>query len=184
MGRIAVGDVMTRNFVSVRPDTNLLKCAKQMVRSRVDSLLITQGNRLRGILTSTDILWAITKKTNIDLKTVRAVDVATKKVAVIKPSSDISQALRKMRSYNFRRLPVLAKGDVIGVITLKDILKIDPSLYSELGQLMDIKEEVRKLKQTGVEWPAEGLCENCGAFAELLKVYDQLLCPDCREELY
>ena len=184
MGRIAVGDVMTRNFVSVSPQTNLFKCAKTMVKNRVASLILKESTRLKGILTSTDILWAITKKPDLDLKDVTAIEIATRKVAVIKPSADISQALRKMKAYNFRRLPVLSKGEIIGVITLKDILRINPDLYSELGELVEIREEARKLKQTEAEWPSEGLCENCGAFSELLKVYDQLLCPDCREELY
>ena len=184
MRRIAVGEIMTRNFVSVNPQTNLLKCSKEMVKNRVTSLIIKENMRLKGILTSTDILWAITKKPGLNLKEVNAIDVATRKVAVIKPSSDIGQALRKMKVYNFRRLPVLSKGEIIGVITLKDILRISPDLYSELGELGEIREESRKLKQTEAKWPSEGLCENCGAFSELLKVYDQLLCPDCREELY
>lgn len=184
MKRVAVGDVMTRNFVSVKPDTNLLKCSKEMVKNRVNSLIIVQDGRLKGILTATDILWAITKKPSINLTEIRSIDISTRKVAVIKPSSDIGQALMKMKAYNFRRLPVLSKGNIIGVITLKDILKVNPDLYANLGELVEIREETRKLKQAGEKWPSEGLCENCGAFSELLKVYDQLLCPDCREDLY
>jgi len=184
MRKIAVGDVMTRDFFSATPSSNLHKCAKLMVKNRATSLLITEGTKLRGILTANDILWAITKKPRLNLKAVRVIDVATRKVAVIKPSADISQALRKMRSFNFRRLPVLSRGEVIGVVTIKDILRIEPSLYTETGEFADIREEERKLKETNVAWPSEGLCESCGAFSELLKVYDQLLCIDCREELY
>ena len=179
-----MGDVMTRDFFSAKPSANLQECAKLMVRNRVTSLPITDGKVLKGILTSNDILWAITKKPGLNLKDVNAMDISTRKVAVIKPSADISQALRKMRAFNFRRLPVLARGEIIGVITLKDILKVEPSLYSETGELADIREKERKLRETNVEWPPEGLCENCGAFSDLLKVYDRLLCTDCREELY
>jgi len=175
---------MTKNFVSLNYNSNLLNCAKQMVKKRVNSILLTEKDKLKGILTAKDILWAITKKPNINLKEIKAIDIATRKVAVIKPSADIAQALTKMRALNFRRLPVLSKGDLIGVITLKDILKVEPSLYVKSGELTQIKEEERKIKHSNSEWPLEGFCDNCGAFSTLLKVYDKLLCPDCREELF
>jgi CBS domain-containing protein len=184
MPRIAVGDIMTKNFQSAKPLSNVYLCAKEMVKKSVSSLIVTENNRLLGILTYKDILWAITKKPGVNLKELRAIDIATKKVAVTKPSADINQALRKMRAVNFRRLPVLSKGELIGVVTLKDILKIDPSLYSEIGELSQIKEEEIKLAKIKAEWPSEGICDYCGAFSELLKVYDKLLCPDCREELH
>mgnify|MGYP001616874297 FL=1 len=175
---------MTRNFVSAKPSESLHDCAKKLAKERVNSLLITEGKKLVGILTARDILWAITKKPSIDLKKLRAIDIAARKVAVIKPSADLSQALRKMKTFNFRRLPVLSRGEVIGVLTLKDILRIEPELYSEITEFTDIREEERKIKEASESYPLEGFCDNCGAFSELLKVYDKLLCPDCREELY
>jgi CBS domain-containing protein len=185
MRRISVGDVMTRKVISVTPGDTLHKCSKLMARERVNSLIVAEGKKLLGILTARDILWAITKKTVIDLKTIRAIDIATRKLAVIKPSADISQALRKMRSLNFRRLPVISNGQIIGVVTLKDILSIEPQLYSEMSEIMDeIRESDRKLKQADDQWPSEGICDNCGALSELLKVEGELLCLDCREELY
>lgn len=184
MLRIAVGDIMTRNFVHVNPEANLYDCSKKMARERVNSILIISGKKLVGILTARDILWLITKRPRIDLKSINIMSVATRKVAVIKPSADISQALKKMQAYNFRRLPVIANGQVIGIVTIKDILRVDPSLYAELGNLAQIREESRKLADTRSHWPQEGFCENCGAFSELLKVEGTLLCMDCRDELY
>jgi len=184
MRRISVGDVMARSYISVKPDTDLLKCAKEIVKNKVNNLIVKEKNILRGILTSRDILWAITKKPSLNLKEIRAIDISVRKVAVIKPSADISQALAKMRNLNFRRLPVLSKGQIIGVITLKDIFRVDPSLYTEAGELNRIREEERKLKQSNEEWPTVGLCDNCGAFSELLKVNRVVICADCRDDLY
>ena len=175
---------MTRNFISARPSTSIHECASLMAKESVDSLLITEGKRLIGILTSRDILKAITKK-NTNIKKTKAVEIATRKLAVIKPSADISEAIEKMKALNFRRLPVLSKGQLIGVITLKDILSIEPHLYSEISGLTDeIRERERKITKAEADWPLEGLCENCGAFSDLLKVEGQLLCPDCRDELH
>ena len=184
--RIAVGDVMTRNFSCIKPNATLRDCAKLMVKKRVNSLPITEGKRLIGFVTARDILWAITKKPKISLKSVKALGIATKKVAVIKPSADVSQALYKMKKTGFRRLPVLSKGDVVGIITLKDILRIDPNIYHKMADIDNIREETEKLKRLSNpdEWDSEGLCDECGAFAALLKVEGRPLCPDCRDELY
>lgn len=183
--RIAVGDVMTRNFVSVEPYTNLLECAKRMVKQRVGSLVVANNNKLLGIVTQKDILWAITKKPNINLKSVKAIDVATKRVAVIKPSATIAEAFIKMKEYGFRRLPVISQGEMVGVLTLKDILAIDPMLYSETSELFDMREAENKMRKLSTQegWETEGLCEECGAFSDLVRIEGRLLCPDCRNDL-
>jgi len=176
---------MTRNFVSAKPDSSLYECAKLMAKERVDSLVITEGRRLVGMITSRDILWALTKKQNVDLSKIRSIDVAARKLAVIKPSADINQAIKKMQDSNFRRLPVISRGEIMGVVTLKDILAIEPEIYSEIQSVLDdVREGERKREQARTEWPFEGLCENCGSFADLLRVETQLLCPDCRDELF
>lgn len=186
--RIAIGDIMTRNFIFVSPETNLHACAKEMVKTRVNSILVSKKRKLYGIITARDILWAIIKKSNQNIKDIKVTDIATRKVAVVKPSADISQALQKMRQYGFRRLPVLSKNELVGMVTLKDILKVDPSLYSQLGDLADIREEAEKLKKLAKaeeeNFAIEGLCEECGALSDLIKLENRGLCPDCYNELY
>ena len=39
---IKVGDIMTRDFVSVKPDTNIINCAKLMMKKRVGSLILEE----------------------------------------------------------------------------------------------------------------------------------------------
>ncbi len=182
--RVAVGDIMTRKFARISPSTDLHKCAKEMVKNRVNSLLVTNDNKLTGIITARDIMWVMVKKPNVNLTDIKVLDIATKKIAVIKPSADISQALHKMRQFGFRRLPVISKGVLVGIVTLKDILRIDPSLYNYLGELADIREESEKLRNISSSTETEGLCEICGAFSDLLKVEGRYLCPDCRDEMY
>lgn len=67
MEHIFVSDVMTRDPITAKSDTNLLECAKRMVRKRVGSLLLVEKKKLVGIISEKDILWALVKKSKEDL---------------------------------------------------------------------------------------------------------------------
>jgi CBS domain-containing protein len=143
---IKVGDIMTRNFVHVSPETNLGECAKLMVKKRVGSLIIKEGDRLRGILTEKDIIWAIVKKSKYELKNIKVKDLMKRKVITIKPGADITEAMRKLKKKKVRRLPVVENKKLIGLVTANDILRIDPGLFQAIAETIKIKEEKAKLK--------------------------------------
>jgi CBS domain-containing protein len=175
---IKVGDLMTRNFIHVSPDTDLRQCAKTMVKKRVGSLIIKDGEKLKGILTEKDIIWAIVKKSKKDLKNIKAKDLMKRKVVTIKPGADITEAIRKFKKKKIRRLPVVERGRLIGFITSKDVLKIDPGLFQLIAQTIKIKEETQKLKRRRTV-RKQGICEECGEFDILYKSEAQVLCETC-----
>jgi len=72
---VKVGDIMTRDFVSARPDIFILDAVKLMVKKRVGSLILQDEGILKGILTEKDIMWALSKKSTEDLEKVRALDI-------------------------------------------------------------------------------------------------------------
>lgn len=181
---VKVGDIMTRNFVSVNPDTNLVNCAREMMKKRVGSLVLKDGQKLAGLLTEKDIIWAMTKKGARGLDKIKARDVASKKIATIKPGADLYEALQRMKKLKFRRLPVTVDGNVIGMLTLKDVLRIEPSLFSDINKIEEIREESEKMKRVkGEKWVKEGVCEECGNFNVLYKVDNRVICLECKDEM-
>tara|TARA_Y100000310_G_scaffold345693_1_gene468351 strand:- start:4817 stop:5338 length:522 start_codon:yes stop_codon:yes gene_type:complete len=144
---IHVGDIMTRNFTHVKPETSIIECAQTMVKKRVGSILIKENDSLTGILTEKDIIWALYKKQGKELSTVNAKDIATKKIFSIRPEATIDEAIMKMNKNKIRRLPVIENKKIIGFITQKDILKFKPSLFESLNEIETIKEEEEKLKR-------------------------------------
>ncbi|MCR4284443.1 MAG: CBS domain-containing protein [archaeon] len=177
---VKVGDIMTRNFVHVTPETDLLSCARTMIKKRVGSLIIKEGDKLKGILTEKDIIWAIVKKSKSDLKGIFAKDLMKRKVVTIKPSADLAEAMRRLRKKKVRRLPVVENGLVIGMLTYKDILRIDPGLYDLISQNFSIREEAKKLKRRFMAISrGHGTCEECGEHGVLFKTDMQSLCESC-----
>lgn len=74
--------------------------------------------------------------------------------------------------------------NVIGFLTLKDVLRIEPSLFETASEIMQIKEESEKLKRMKAsENFEEGLCEECGEFGMLYKVDNRMICEDCRDAM-
>jgi CBS domain-containing protein len=181
---VKVGDIMTRDFTSVSPKTSILNCAKYMVKKRVGSLVLEENNKLKGIITEGDIIWALTKKSKRDLGKIKASEIAPKKLVTIKPSADIYEAMQKMKKTKYRWLPVTVNKNVIGFLTLKDVLRIEPSLFDAASEIMQIKEESEKLRRLKAgESFREGPCEECGNFNLLYKIDNQMICEDCRDEM-
>jgi CBS domain-containing protein len=180
---IKIGDLMTRNFIYVDSSTNLKECARTMVKKRVGSLIIKEGDTLKGILTQRDIIWALVKKSKKDLEDIKAEDLMRRKVITIKPGADIVEAIQKFKKKKVRRFPVVENKKLIGLITLKDILKIDPGLFQMIAQTIKIREETEKLKRSDTSTPKKhGICEECGDFEILDQNEMQWLCETCNSK--
>ena len=67
-----------------------------------------------------------------------------KTLFTIEGESDIYDALVIMRDENIRHLPVVNKGEMVGLLTLKDILKIQPALFELIVEKFELREEENK----------------------------------------
>src|SRR3989338_8612687 len=180
MENILVADVMTREPVTARPDETLFNCAKKMVRRKVGSLLLVKNKKLVGFISQKDILWALIKKSNADLSKIKAIDISPKKIAIIKPSTTVQEAVSKMQKLQFERLPVAEKGELLGMVTVRDVLSFQKDIYPELEEFIEIREEQEKLKRIKRKGDLpvvdDGICEECGRRGPLYRVHGMLIC--------
>ncbi len=187
MKNIVVADIMTREPVTISPSSNLLDCARKMVKKKVGSLLIVDGKKLAGFISRQDILWALIKKSKKDLSSIKAIDISPKKIATIKPSDTINEVLKKMKKLKFDRFPVVQEKKLVGMITVRDILNFHPEYYPELEEFAQIREETQKLKRlekSKTKAPlVEGICDECGAYGLLHKENGMMICASCSEKI-
>ncbi len=177
---LKIGDIMTRNFVSVSLDASIKICIREMIKGRVGSVIVKDKDKLVGILTQGDIVRAIYNNNKVSLTETKARDICTKKVVTIKPSEDIASALNKMKK-GHKRLPVVSNGRLVGLITIKDILRISPDLFSDVTDMIKIKEESEKMKKFAATYRGEGMCEDCGNYKPLIQLHGRLMCEDCSD---
>ncbi|MBS3149012.1 CBS domain-containing protein [Candidatus Woesearchaeota archaeon] len=138
-----VSDAMTRNPVVISPNKTLRDAAKMMAKEHVGALLVKDSKEIVGILTEQDIVRkGIAGQGNPAVKKVSA--IMAMNLVTISPQEDIFEALRVMRDENIRHLPVMHQKEFVGLVTLKDILKIEPDLYEILAEKIELREAERK----------------------------------------
>jgi len=175
-----VYDCMTTKPVSLSSDASLEECAKVMAKAHVGALVIKDDHKSTGLITEQDIVRKVLSK-GINPLTKKVRDFMEKKLITIQPNADIYEALIKMRDSNIRHLPVVDDGKMVGLLTLKDILKIEPSLFDLLVEKFEIREETRKPINRIIN--REAICQGCGAYVEdVTNVKGSLLCDRCAKE--
>lgn len=187
MKNTLVADIMTREPVTARADTNLLECARIMIRKNVGSLPLVEKKNLIGFISQRDVLWAIVKNPKGDLGKIMARDLSAKKIATFKPETTLDEAIKRMNKLRFDRFPVTRGKELIGIVTSKDILNFHPEIYPELEELSEIREAQEKLKRIrtskDLAVTEDGVCEECGKRDMLYRIHGMLICDSCRSSI-
>ena len=110
---------MHTRVVLTSPDSPMADAAAEMVRERVGSALVMQGNFLAGILTERDILRAAASGT--DLTGVDVSAFMTKDPQSATPDTTVEDAAQVMLLNGFRHLPIMEGREVRGIVSLRDL---------------------------------------------------------------
>ncbi|MBI2145521.1 CBS domain-containing protein [Candidatus Woesearchaeota archaeon] len=171
---------MTRKPIAVSPQTSVKECAILMRDNNISSLVVKENDKLRGHITDDVLIRQVVAK-GLDVDAVTAEKVMLVEVPTIEPKKDLYEALIVMRDNETRQLPVVDAENgnkLVGLLTLKDILKIQPQLFDLLVDKIVLREEEQKL--TSGRYPLEGTCDNCGQyFPKLYELEGDFLCTKC-----
>ena len=116
-----VADVMTRDLVSVDVGLSLTSAAQQMHGRRVGAALVFAGERIAGIVTERDILRAVAEGR---LEGTSVGDWMTRHPETIEPTDTTSTAATLMIHGGFRHLPVVEDERVVGIVSIRDLMKV------------------------------------------------------------
>ena len=118
-----VQQLMTPQAIACTPDTNLCEAIGQMWDADVGALpVVDDAGHPLGIVTDRDISIALCTRNRLPSQ-VNVADVMTTPVRTCRQADDIPSALRTMREYRIRRLPVVDdEGRLCGMFTLNDAI--------------------------------------------------------------
>lgn len=114
-------DHMSRNLLAVEPGLALSEVAQRMVSRDVGAVLVIEAGRLVGILTERDVLRAVAGGIGGD--TVVS-DWMTRDPDTMEPDEPIRQAAVLMIHGGFRHLPIVEGDDVVGMISIRDLMRV------------------------------------------------------------
>lgn len=119
-----VADHMSTNVLTVGPETTVADTARRMAERRVGAVLVLDGTRLAGIFTERDVLKAVAE----GLEAAAGMPVSalmTRHPETIEPGDTTEHAATLMIHGGFRHLPVVEAGTVVGIVSIRDLMRVE-----------------------------------------------------------
>ena len=114
-------DHMSRNLLTVAPRVPLTEMAQRMVDRDVGAVIVMEGGALAGILTERDVLRAVAAGIQDD--TVVS-DWMTRDPETMSPEDTTQHAAVLMIHGGFRHLPIVEGADVVGMLSIRDLMRV------------------------------------------------------------
>jgi PAS domain S-box-containing protein len=132
-------DVMSKNVTTISPDETVISAAMKMSEDNISCVVVVDNTTVVGILTETDLLkWVAGKDTNFD-KT-KVAEIMSHPVVSIKPDLPVLEASKIAQTKQIKRLPVLDKNRLVGIITQTDLIRV----LTSYGMWRDVVEIMKK----------------------------------------
>lgn len=176
--RVLVRDIMNSPVISASPHDTIKDIATKMKEERIGSIIIMENEKAVGIVTDWDIVSNAVIK-DIKPTMIKASDIM-QKLHTIEGEEGITEAARILRQHNIKRLGVVYKNRLVGIISASDVIAVTPDL-------VDVISEKASLMRGEIGRSAgnvSGYCDECGEWSDLLQ-FDEgtFSCEECRGEV-
>jgi CBS domain-containing protein len=175
--RVLVRDIMNSPVVSASPSDSVKDIAIKMKEEKIGSIIVMEKDEPAGIVTDWDIVSHGVVK-DVKPSQLKVKDVM-QELHTIEGGESITEAARMLRKHNIKRLGVVYKNRLVGIISSSDVIAVTPDL-------VDVVSEKAAIIRGELGRPAgtvSGYCDECGEWSDLLQ-YDEgtFICEVCRGE--
>lgn len=119
---ICAKDVMSKRVATVREEATIIDVIRLLAENNVTGLpVVSEDGRLLGVVTEKDILRMLLCER--DIKEKRAGDLMTTEIVYFDEDEDLMKVFKTFVENNFRRVPILSDGKLVGIISRGDIIK-------------------------------------------------------------
>jgi CBS domain-containing protein len=116
-----IGNHMSRDLLTVGAGERIADVARRMVDREVGAVLVMEGERLAGILTERDVLRAVADG-RADDATVG--ERMTHQPETVEATESTGHAASLMIHGGFRHLPVTEGAEVVGIVSIRDLMRV------------------------------------------------------------
>ncbi len=172
---VPVKDAMTVNVFTAKPEDQVMEVADTMVNEGIGSIVIVENGEPLGIICERDLLEKVISSDQQPSK-VNAEDIMEEPLITTEPNTDMVDAMRVMIKNNIGHLPVVDRGELIGIVTVQDALEVTPQLLEIIPEREEIHQAEEKVQ--------ESVCEICGeARKPLVNYNNKWICEECKDFL-
>ena len=112
-----------REVVSIEPSASLASAVELLTQKRIGALLILgAGRRISGILSERDIVRALAER-GADALAEPVSQAMTRKVSTCTESETVASIMERMTDGKFRHLPVVDQSELVGIVSIGDVVK-------------------------------------------------------------
>lgn len=180
MTELHVRDIMRKSVITSSMKETILDAAKKMSEYGIGSVVVTNDDKLVGIVTERDIVRKVASR-DMSAKQVSVFDVMSTPLISIAPDAKVIDAVRIMKERDVKRLIVFKNEEMVGIITDDDVIRCHPGITRVISDMIDSSRRLAPREAKG--WLL-GFCEECGNYSFALEyVGNRLICEVCREKL-
>jgi len=176
--RVLVRDIMNSPVISASTETTIKDIAIKMKEEKIGSIIIMDKEEPLGIVTDWDIVSnAVVKDVKPSL--LNASDIM-QQLYTIEGEEGVTEAARVLRKHNIKRLGVVYKNRLVGIISASDVIAVTPDLVDVISE----KSALIRGETGRSMGNVSGYCDECGEWSDLLQ-YDEgtFTCEECRGEV-
>ena len=129
-------DAKDGEIISITPDASVLDAIRTMADRAIGSLLVMEGDQLKGIVTERDYARKVIVKGRSSEST-QVSEIMTADVFTASPEDTVNHCMNVMTEKKIRHLPVASDGKVVGMISIGDLVQ---------AIIEDQKEEIEHLE--------------------------------------
>ncbi|UCE96141.1 MAG: CBS domain-containing protein [Candidatus Bathyarchaeota archaeon] len=131
---LKVEDVMVREVITVDEKIMVKEAADIMNKFEIGCLIVTRKGKAVGILTERDLLKRVVSREGNSGMT-KVEDVMSKPLIVVEPDMDLEEAAKLMFKLKVKKLPIVVRGRLAGLVTLSDLARFQPQMIRILKRL-------------------------------------------------
>jgi len=142
---LKVEDVMVTDVITISYRASVKRAAQVMNKHEIGCLIVVKRNKAVGIVTERDMLKRVVAKA-ADPKKTRVEEIMSQPLIVVEPDMELEDAVKLMFEMKIKKLPVVDKGKLVGIVSITDIAKFHPHIMDIIKKLA-MQEDVPKRMQ-------------------------------------
>ena len=127
---IEIRSIMVDKVVTTKKDATVKEAVELMNKHEIGCLVVVENEEPVGIITERDLLKRVLAESK-ETKNMKVEEVMSTPVLYVTPNVEVEDAAKLMIQNKIKKLPVVEKGKLRGLVTLTDLLRIQPQLIRD-----------------------------------------------------